>query len=578
MADYNFNANADDQLSNYDPATIFGTLDFSSGEYVQLDSGEYIVLPNTLNNAFDKTESLEINVRFKVEGDWRSTPALDGFGEEARIILTTKDEYDQRFGGFDITAREWENDLWITTTFGDDINYSFGLTEGKRDFVAQIDSDIWYDLSVKFVFDNQQPYIQYIVNGTATFSYYPSQEENQFAMNYEGFRQTIDQRQIIIGSTLNNNIAERDADHPSLDLKIDYLTIYSPAKPGNPTQIADVLQNLIDYMNADISLTDDQLDSLQSVFSANWDDNSYDANSSLVQQYMTTYSNTNGFVFTLKFNAEDPVNFLPLKAIQFQLQQWIIDNKYSVATTSEMEGLIFKEHENFPGTVSDGATRVTGATFTIDGDYQTDPGFYLNDQEYVRRPTGFYAPPGELISLTVPDAIIGQGLTVYVGAHRKNLQETWNELRRFPRVSTQFPLDSKTVDIINPFGGGIYIAIPDGNQFGALTFEIDGAVKAPYYSTKPGFTTDRSEFLAEVQKKEVPWADMESANFMTTIPNGMATSINDPDSVFYFWDKSFDAINIALGRSKERFRGEYLLVDRQSHVKFTAAPAAYPMS
>ena len=578
LADYNFDSNTDDQLNNYDPSTIFGSLDFSSGEYAQLDSGEYIVLPNALNNAFDNTESLEIDVRFKVEGDWQSTPALDGFGEEARIILTTKDEYDQRIGGFDITAREWENNLWITTTFGDGIDYDFGWTEGKRDFVAQIDVGIWYDLRIKFVFDDQQPYIQYIVNGSSSFSYYPDQSENQFAMSYEGFRETIDQKQIVIGSTLNNTISNRDANHPSLDLQLDHLTISSPAQPGDPTQVASTLQALIDHMNSSSPLTTNQLDSVRDVFAANWDDNSYDANTSIVHEYMSTFSDTNGFVFTLKYSAEDPSNFSQLKAIQFQIQQWILDNKYSAATVNDMEGLVFKEHERFPGTVSASAARLNDATFTVDGDYQTDPGFYLNDQEYVRRPTGFYAAPGELVSIIVPDAIIGQGLTVYVGAHRKNLQETWNELRRFPRVSTQFPLDSKTVTISNPFGGGVYIAIPDGNQFGTLTFGIDGAVKAPYYSTKPGFTSDLGEFMSEIQKNEVPWVDMESANFMTTIPNGMASLMTDPDSVLAFWNKSFDAINVALGRSQQRFRGEYLLVDRQGHVKYTAAPAAYPMS
>ena len=37
--------------------------------YMALDSGEYVVLPEALNAAFDATESLEINMRFKVEGD-----------------------------------------------------------------------------------------------------------------------------------------------------------------------------------------------------------------------------------------------------------------------------------------------------------------------------------------------------------------------------------------------------------------------------------------------------------------------------------------------------------------------------
>lgn len=573
LASYDYNVDADDQLNGYNPTTFYGAADFSSGAYMALDSGEYVVLPDALNMAFDNTESLEIQVRFKVEGDYEATPAIDGFGEEARIILTTKDDYDQRFEGFDITARQWEGKLWIICTYGDGILDANGTqSEGKIDFVSQIEPDIWYDLNVKFVFDDTDPYIQYIVNGSLSFSYFDDR------IDYNGFKEIVDDRQIVVGSTLNNTISLRDAMHPSLDLFIDSLSFASPALPGDPTEVYDVLTSMLNHMNGVTTYTDEELETLQSTFSTNWDDNSYDVNASTVHTYMEIYSDNLGYVFTQKYSAEVPDEFDPLKAIQYQMQQWILDNKYTPATVNSMAGLSFKEHEQFPGVVSASATRLSNATFTIDGDYQTDPGFYLNDQEYVRRPTGYFVPAGELVTLTVPDAAIDQGLTVYVGAHRKNLQETWSEFRRFPRTSTTFVLDTKTVTITNPFGGGVYIAIPDGTNLGTLTFEVNGAVKAPYYCTKEGFENSLSDFMQEIQKAEVPYVDMESANFMTTITNGMAAQMSDPDSILTIWDQSFDAINVALGRPLERFRGEYLIQDRQTHVKYTGAPAAYPMS
>lgn len=573
LASYDFNSNSDDQLGGYNPAVFFGTADFTSGEYMALDSGEYVVLPDALNTAFDNTESLEIQIRFKVTGDWEATPALNGFGEEARILLTTKDDYDQRLEGFDIAARQWEGALWIISSYGDGLRDDSGsLSEGKLDFITQIETDTWYDLNVKFIFDEDGPYIQYIVNGSLSLSYYDDR------VDYEGFRQTVDARPIIVGSTLNNTISLRDGMHPSLDLFIDSLSFASPALPGNPTEVNNVLSAMLDHMNGSITYSDEELKALQNTFASNWDGDSFDANESTILNYMETYSNTQGFVFTLKFNAEQPEEFDPLKAIQYQMQQWIFDNKYTSTTINDMEGLSFKEHERFPGTVSETAARLSGEAFTVDGDYQTDSGFYLNDQEYVRRPTGYFVPAGELVSITVPDAAIGQGLSVFVGAHRKNIQETWSEFRRFPRVSTTFALDTKTITIANPFGGGIYIEIPDGTNLGPITFEVDGAVKAPYYCTKEGFSNSLSEFLEEVEKAEVPYVDIESANFMTTISNGMASEINDLDSIISIWDKSFDVINVALGRPQERFRSEYIIHDRQSHVKYTGAPAAYPMS
>ena len=266
LASYDLNSNSNDQLNGYHPTATYGAPDFSSDEYMMLDSGEYLVLPNALNMAFDNTESLEIHVRFKVEGDWEGTPALDGFGEEARIILTTKEEYDERVGGFDVAARQWENALWLIVIYGDGINYDFGWSKGKGDFVSELETGVWYDVNIKFVFDDVQPYIQYIVNGTVSIAYYPDRTEDEFAMDYEGFRQTITQQEIVVGSTLNNTIAERDGEHPSLDLFIDSLAFASPALPGNPDEVNDVLLALIDHMNGSVSYTDTELEALQSTF------------------------------------------------------------------------------------------------------------------------------------------------------------------------------------------------------------------------------------------------------------------------------------------------------------------------
>ena len=38
LARYPFNADVNDQLGNYNPASVFGTPDFSSGEFMLLDS------------------------------------------------------------------------------------------------------------------------------------------------------------------------------------------------------------------------------------------------------------------------------------------------------------------------------------------------------------------------------------------------------------------------------------------------------------------------------------------------------------------------------------------------------------
>ncbi|MDW3191313.1 MAG: M60 family peptidase N-terminal accessory domain-containing protein [Cytophagales bacterium] len=565
LARYEFNNDFQDQFGSYH-AVEQGNPMIESGEYVTMGSYDYLLLPNALSAAIDTSASLEIRVRFKVEGDWQSTA-----DEDARVILSSKEDYDQRLGGFDITARQWEGQLRIITTYGDGINYGPPIyqSEGKLDFVSEIDSGIWYELIVRIFFDAATPYIQYIVNNSVSTSYFDDR------LDYDGFKRTISQ-QMAVGSDINNHINLFEPP-PSLDLQVDYLVIASPVLSGDPDQVGTVIGLLTDHLQGTTTLPNETIDSLHGVFVANWDQTSYQPNKASIHTYMEAYSVVYGPIFDQPFK-ESPDGFHAMEAIQYQMQQWILDNQYGGSTVVEMEGLTFKDHELFPGTVSNAAPRISDATFTIDGDYQTDPGFHLNDQEEVIRPSGYYVAPGELVTITVPDAAIRQDMTLFVGAHRKNVQETWNEFTRYPRISTQYAIESKTITVANPFGGGIYLTVPDGKQLGPLTFEVDGAIKAPYYSTKEGFSTSLEEFQSEVANAHVPWADIESSKFMCTIPHGMVKNVVSPDSVLSVWDDMFDAVNIALGRPLERFRGEYLMVDRNSHAKFTAAPAAYPMS
>ena len=543
LASYSFNTNVEDQVGGHH-ATIFGSPNIEDDGFISFQPEDYLLLPNSLNSTLDISSSWQIMARFRVKGDYKATEA-----EEAQVIVSNK-VYDRRFGGFDITAREWEGQLQIITTFGDGVYYEPnacptcdsdpGLSEGKQDWVRDIEPDVWYDLKVKFIFDAEVPYIQYEVNGTVSISYFDDKAD------IEGIKQTMINQQIWVGADMNNDIYLYKPYLPKMPLDIDYLSFSSPIDPGDPNKVGTVLQTLTDQIEGDISLTAEKIDSLRRVFVDNWDDDSFSANKNVILSYMAAYEGKFGFIFDKDYK-EKPEDFTPQEAILFIMQQWVLDNQYIPSKVSEMEGLVFREHEKFPGKVSDLAPRLSNQIFIIDGDYQTDSGFRLNGQEFAIRPTGYYVAPGELVTITVPNIVIDQGLRLFVGAQRKNVQETWTEFIRFPRIGITYKLNSQTITVANPFGGGIYVTLPDGSNFGSLEFGVDGAIKAPYYSTKPGFSNSLEEFKAEIANQYVPWVDMESSNFMSTIHHGMAATINDPDSVLSVWDKSFDAFNIALG-------------------------------
>jgi peptidase M60-like protein/type IX secretion system substrate protein/enhancin-like peptidase M60 family len=578
VASYNFNSNVEDQLGAHH-ASVFGSPTFENGEYIAFNPGEYLTLPLSLSESIDVSESWQVQFRFKVEGDWRATE-----GEEAQVILSNK-RYDQREGGFDITAREWGGQLQIITTFGDGVVYEPGAcascctvcteSEGKLDWVMDIDSDIWYDVKIKFVFTSERPYIQYEINGTVAVSFFNLEDPKA---DPQGFRQTINQQQFWVGTSKDNGIFIHSTNHPKMDLQIDELSFYSPVPAGDADEVGIALQALVDEMNGVTNLSEVEVQTLRKNFVDNWDDESYGENEAVIWSYIDAYAENNEPIFSTWDNVENPQDFTPTEAIQFIIEQWILDNRYGPETVSEMEGLVFEDHELFPGKVSSVAPRVEGATFTINGDYQTIEGFLLNGQEVVIRPTGYYVPSGELITITVPDEAIGKGLSLFVGAHNTDLTSTWSRFRRFPRIMTTYEVDSKTIIVANPFGGGIYVNVPDGSSLGALEFQVDGAIKAPYYSTQEGFSNSLEEFKVAITNQYVPWVDIESPNMMTTVTHGMAATAVDFDSIISVWNKSFDAVNIALGRPVERFRGEYFLIDRQNHSAGTAIPAGYPMS
>ena len=76
-----------------------------------------------------------------------------------------------------------------------------------------------------------------------------------------------------------------------------------------------------------------------------------------------------------------------------------------------------------------------------------------------RRPTGMYVPPGVVATVEVPDALLGKGFVVRVGAHTKDLFAK-HDLTRLDRVSTFFPILCGSTQVSNPLGGGIYIEVP----------------------------------------------------------------------------------------------------------------------
>ncbi|MEM1411884.1 MAG: M60 family metallopeptidase [Pseudomonadota bacterium] len=268
---------------------------------------------------------------------------------------------------------------------------------------------------------------------------------------------------------------------------------------------------------------------------------------------------------------------LPLHARVLQFSQdHVFQTQYVPGKLHSLVGVVFEAHEVAPGAVPVGAPRVDGIEARVNGSYRKDPAAELTDQERVVRPTGAHAVPGRMVTIRVPEAVTDKGLSVIVGAHFRNMDYDYiGAINRFPDISVEYPLDKAEIRVLSPFGGGVYLKVPEGTSGGWFTMVIDNAIEAPYFSWRAGRKTNLNDWLAIVAESDAPWADFESDKFMFTIPTDLIRDVNNPGQIMQRWDDIMDAMRRWSGRSLDRPRAEYYSFD--TRLVTPAYGAGYPV-
>lgn len=209
----------------------------------------------------------------------------------------------------------------------------------------------------------------------------------------------------------------------------------------------------------------------------------------------------------------------------------------------------FRAHpsaEIFPGAVPPDAPRVRRAVSV--------------DPRIVRwHSTGLYAAPGEVITVRVPAEAVGKGLSVRIGAHTDTLWHL-SEWKRAPEVSFSFPLNATEVKVASPFGGAVYIEVPQGCVVGRFTAVVDGAVRAPYFVLGQ---TDLEAWRDTIRHLPAPWAELQGRRVVLTVPSRVVRNLDDPESLLRFWDGVVDACAELAGVPYERPYPERYVCDVQ---------------
>lgn len=173
--------------------------------------------------------------------------------------------------------------------------------------------------------------------------------------------------------------------------------------------------------------------------------------------------------------------------------------------------------------------------------------------------TGLYAAPGETIKVELPKEAVGKGLGVRIGAHTDTLWhlEKWD---RSPEISRLFALSTLTTKAANPFGGLIYLTVPENCKLGTLNVKIVNGVKAPYF--KLGKTTEES-WNRTVRAYPAPWAELEGDRVILTVPSDAIRDLSKPVSLMTLWDKTMDDVADLAGIPQQRARQERYVTDKQ---------------
>lgn len=241
-----------------------------------------------------------------------------------------------------------------------------------------------------------------------------------------------------------------------------------------------------------------------------------------------------------------------LENMMLLIMQSVLDYSYTetnILTYPEVfNNKLFQTSSFFPGAVAPPTDPLVNYTIKINGSHLRKPGTQANYlTEDARRPTGCYLAPGSIAKVTVPSSLIGVGASILVGAHTWDLSKK-STIKRMDRVTKKYDINSTTITIANPLGGGIYINIPYFSDFGIIDITLENVVRSPYYANTVANKTSLSDWQNIERLRAAPWTDFETDKIMIQVPTSWIYALDDPETPFKDWDMAMDGISELLGR------------------------------
>ena len=563
IASFHFNQTLEDQSNNHDAVYLIdGVASANNPIYLEengetrlfLGPNEGISFPSSLNAVADTSASLEIAFTFSITeiGDGRGFKhlwsATLGANDPGFYLLTRHDEFSSN------------DDYELIFSYSDG-GFNAGVPNhaGHDETVigTQFQGDV---VEVRIIFDFAQKTWSSLVNGNFTSKPF----NNEFNYDWDIMMEAIKDNTWFFGwYPFQAADMDFEDDVYTSSIFVDNLEIFSPRQEGNANIVMNALQALTAHILGTTPLSIEERTTFLNEVLLNYFDN-HDLVSEDVFNYINAYEATFPPIYE---NRESiPVTGLSIEGqLLLFLQQSLFDNELSLDNVASFEGVHFEFADIFPGPVSESATRVTNAIVEIDATHSYNPAARtVDDLGFAKRPTGHYAAPGELVTITIPNEAIDAGLSVMIGAQDAD-HSSLSVTNRPKRISKTFAMSGASTTIVSPFGGGIYILVPLNANLGWIDVSISGAVASPYFSWRTDRHSDPAVWATQLQEHAVEWVDLESDKYMMTLPvnHMLERNILDPTSLMTQWDSiivgGFDYIG---GRPEDsRKRSEYFSVD-----------------
>jgi methionine-rich copper-binding protein CopC len=342
-----------------------------------------------------------------------------------------------------------------------------------------------------------------------------------------------------------------------------------------PDLLTIAASELTDHINGVITLTAQQIADHKAYFDANRDQ--FDRSAQTITDLFTlveTFDAVHGplWIATGSFNRDTQPD--DLEWTIYHVMQYLMDEVYTPENLAlyeaTLESFKFGSSDKFPGACDPPADPGNVHTVTVNASYPDTAGWERQgDGLPARRATGTYVAPGTVVTVTVPTALVGQGLEVRVGAHSWDMEARGRtSVRRLDRASLLYDLDATTVKVASPYGGGIYIEVPLGVDFGPQDIDITGAVRSPLFSLTSYDQTTVQEWQDTERHHPAPWADFRTDGYMVQVPTAWIYNTMDPTPAMQDWQAAVDTYNDLMGfprvRGKETIYNQVDVINRSS--------------